>query len=63
MPDCLYCQQPAPPKLQDCPHCGMPLPLAAERHRLRRLRHFQWFCAGLALFCAIMVYWLPRSLN
>ena len=40
----------------------MPLPAAAHRARQQRLRRFQWFCAGLALFCALMIYWLPRSL-
>ncbi|WP_268903107.1 hypothetical protein [Bordetella petrii] len=40
----------------------MPLPAATERARKRRLRRFQWFCLALALFCAAMIYWLPRSL-
>ncbi|GAB1575984.1 hypothetical protein [Bordetella petrii] len=41
----------------------MPLPTQAERARRRRLRRFQWFCVGLTLFCALMVYWLPRTIE
>lgn len=63
MPDCLYCQHATPSGTHDCPHCGMPMPVSAERTRQRRLRRFQWFCAGLAVFCAIMIYWLPRTLT
>lgn len=51
-----------PSDAHTCHHCGMPLPAAAHRARQQRLRRFQWFCAGLALFCALMIYWLPRSL-
>jgi hypothetical protein len=29
----------------------------------RRQRRFLWFCIGLALFCAAMIVWLPRSLS
>jgi len=63
MPDCLYCQRSMPAGSPRCHHCGMPLPADAERARKQRLRRFQWFCAGLALFCAAMMIWLPRSLD
>ncbi|WP_283162978.1 hypothetical protein [Bordetella genomosp. 2] len=41
----------------------MPLPTQAERARQRRLRRFQGFCVGLTLFCVLMIYWLPRTLQ
>jgi len=63
MPECLYCQRSMPSGAPECQHCGMPLPVAAERARKRRLRRFQWFCAGLTVFCVAMMYWLPRSLG
>lgn len=63
MSHCLYCQQQAPAGATACHHCGMPLPTQAERARRRRLWRFQWFCVGLTLFCALMVYWLPRTIE
>ncbi|OZI17196.1 protein DnrP [Bordetella genomosp. 7] len=62
MPECLYCQHVAPDTEQHCPQCAMPLPAQARRVRQQRLRRFQWFCVGLCLFCAVMIYWLPRTL-
>jgi len=62
MPKCLYCQQPHPPQQSECSQCGMPLPAYADGAPERRQRRFVWFCTGLAVFCAVMIVWLPRHL-
>lgn len=59
---CLYCQRDNPIDAGDCAGCGMPLPTRSARAGERRQRRFLWFCIGLALFCALMILWLPRSL-
>ncbi|WP_370600329.1 protein DnrP [Pseudomonas nitroreducens] len=63
MRQCLYCQHESPEGHADCPQCGMPLPVdqtAARQRRQRRQRRFAWYCAFLALFCLVMMLWLPR---
>jgi|TARA_Y100000589_G_scaffold271524_1_gene264246 hypothetical protein len=40
----------------------MPLPALADGAGARRQRRFLWFCIALALFCAVMIAWLPRSM-
>jgi len=40
----------------------MPLPARSVQAGERRQRRFLWFCIGLALFCALMILWLPRSI-
>ncbi|TLX56085.1 DnrP protein [Stutzerimonas nosocomialis] len=62
MPRCLYCQRDAPPGETECHGCGMPLPVLADTAPARRQRRFLWFCIALALFCAVMIVWLPRHL-
>ncbi|MCY1312850.1 hypothetical protein D9M70_633170 [compost metagenome] len=63
MRHCLYCQHNSPHHLRDCPQCGMPLPNATMDAQLRqRQRRFFWFCIGLALFCLVMMLWLPRTI-
>ncbi|WP_307652783.1 hypothetical protein [Pseudomonas mucidolens] len=39
----------------------MALPASGASLQARRLRRFQWFCLGLALFCIAMFFWLPRG--
>lgn len=62
MPRCLYCLQDNPPGVVECADCGMPLPADTEAAGVRRQHRFLWFCIGLALFCALMILWLPRSM-
>lgn len=62
MSQCLYCQRETQHPQANCAHCGMPLPTQADNLNLRRQQRFMWFCIGLALFCAVMSVWLPRSL-
>ena len=57
---CLYCQRPQPEQAIACGDCGMPLP--TDKPQQRRQRRFLWFCIALALFCLVMMLWLPRSL-
>ncbi len=58
-PICLYCQRPQPEQAVACTDCGMPLP--TDRPQQRRQRRFLWFCVALAVFCGVMMVWLPRS--
>ncbi|MCF7201726.1 DnrP protein [Pseudomonas oligotrophica] len=62
MAACLYCQQDNPKGESECRNCGMPLPAHADGARERRQRRFLWFCIALAVFCAVMIVWLPRNL-
>ncbi|EFQ62797.1 hypothetical protein PFWH6_3455 [Pseudomonas fluorescens WH6] len=61
MKTCLYCQRRNADARDDCAGCATPLPTADAPLQARRLRRFQWFCLGLALFCIVMFFWLPRS--
>lgn len=58
---CLYCRHDQPATRDNCEQCGMPLPdqVAATSRKLRR---FTVFCLLLAVFCAVMIIWLPRTL-
>ena len=61
MPVCLYCQHESPSGQTTCNNCGMSLPQQTERKEALRLLRFKLFVIGLAVFCAIMIFWLPRS--
>ncbi|MBP8185549.1 MAG: DnrP protein [Pseudomonas sp.] len=63
MRQCLYCQRDNPSAEVECCHCGMSLPTPADTLNARSQQRFMWFCIGLALFCAVMSVWLPRSLT
>lgn len=60
MPVCLYCQHESPTGQTTCDNCGMNLPQHSERNAARRLSRFKLFVIGLTIFCAIMIFWLPR---
>lgn len=62
MAKCLYCQQDNPAQQHSCQQCGMPLPQQQEHQARQRLLHFKWFVIALAIFCAAMIIWLPRSM-
>lgn len=65
---CLYCQteneleqkigDKAPPQV--CQHCGMALPTAHPSSRLYKSKLFLWAFVFIALFCLVMVIYLPR---
>ncbi|MEH6532410.1 MULTISPECIES: DnrP protein [Photobacterium] len=66
---CLYCQtentieqdvggRSAP--TQVCHHCGMALPKAHPSSRRYKTKVFLWAFVFIALFCFIMVIYLPR---
>lgn len=61
MPVCLYCQHESSTEQATCENCGMNLPQKTEHHKARRLLRFKLFVIGLTIFCAIMIFWLPRS--
>ena len=58
---CLYCQHANPPTQPACERCAMPLPASTAHLEARRLKRFQGFCLGLAVFCIVMFFWLPRE--
>lgn len=60
MPVCLYCQHENSAEQSVCENCGMNLPQHTERNAARRLSRFKLFVIGLTIFCAIMIFWLPR---
>lgn len=60
---CLYCQQQTSSTDELCPDCGMPLPAPAEQQALRTQRRFIGFVIALAVFCAAMIVWLPRTIG
>lgn len=61
MTTCLYCQHDNPAEQSACEDCGMNLSQHSERNQAQRLLRFKLFVIGLAIFCAIMIVWLPRS--
>lgn len=67
---CLYCQTEnsldgdtsgdlADP-VQVCHHCGMALPKNHPSSRFYKTRIFLWAFVFIALFCLLMVIYLPR---
>ncbi|ONH55714.1 hypothetical protein SAMN04490182_2705 [Pseudomonas cedrina] len=61
MKTCLYCQQRNADVRKECAGCATPLPAADADLQAHRVRRFQWFCLGLAVFCIAMFFWLPRN--
>ena len=58
---CLFCQEENPSGLTNCKHCGMALPKEPEKRKQQGIARFVWFVILLALFCAAMIVWLPRT--
>lgn len=56
---CLFCQTLNDAKVKNCKHCGMAL---AKNHPegKSRQRFFVKAFIGIALFCLVMMYYLPR---
>lgn len=55
---CLYCQTPNDDSKQQCSHCGMSL--AKQSLRDKKTKLFIKAFWGIVLFCALMIYFLPR---
>jgi len=67
---CLYCQtentldsdgvdnEPAP--APSCHHCGMALPKVHPSSRRYKTKIFLWAFVIIALFCLVMIIYLPR---
>lgn len=58
---CLFCQEENPSGLTNCKQCGMALPKEQEKRKQQGIARFVWFVILLALFCAAMIVWLPRT--
>jgi uncharacterized paraquat-inducible protein A len=58
--ECHFCQTLNPVERELCMRCGMALP-EPRSTRLRRTRRlFLLLFAGIVLFCAVMIWYLPR---
>jgi len=57
---CLYCQAKSPVTDKQCRQCGMPLALKHPENKNRRLRFFAKVFVLIAVFCLVMVAYLPR---
>ena len=57
---CLYCQTENDPVLERCIHCGMPLAKKHPNNKKNRLSSFTKVFWLIALFCLVMVVFLPR---
>jgi len=44
-----------------CPCCRTPTPTQQEKDLSAVRKKFMYFVAGLAIFCAVMILWLPRN--
>lgn len=44
-----------------CPYCRTPTPAQQEKDLSAVRKKFIYFVAGLAIFCALMILWLPRN--
>ncbi len=53
---CHHCGKPVSAQDASCPHCGMPLPPAGT---LTAHRKFVYWFIALAVFCLLLIYWLP----
>ncbi|MEH6452762.1 MAG: DnrP protein [Psychromonas sp.] len=45
---------------QVCKECGMALPLRHPESRFLKMKMFRWLFVLIAIFCAVMVVYLPR---
>ncbi len=43
-----------------CPSCRTPTPAQQDKDLSAVGRKFMYFVAGIAIFCALMILWLPR---
>lgn len=59
---CLYCEteNTAEGENQQCKHCGMELPEKHPNDRNTKVKFFVKAFWLIALFCLIMVFYLPR---
>lgn len=59
---CLYCQTEniSNGDIQQCKHCGMDLPEKHPNDRSLKVKFFVKAFWLIALFCLIMVFYLPR---
>ena len=59
---CLYCNSDNMCQAINCTNCGMPLAKIHPNSRGQLQRRFKWSFIAIALFCLIMMAYLPRFL-
>lgn len=57
---CLYCEVENDSNNENCSHCGMALPIKHPKDKQKNIKFFVKAFWGIALFCLIMVFFLPR---
>lgn len=55
---CLYCQTPNDEQQDNCQNCGMPL--SNKTVKQNKISFFIKAFWAIVLFCAFMIYFLPR---
>ncbi|GLX76934.1 hypothetical protein tinsulaeT_02740 [Thalassotalea insulae] len=58
---CLYCQTPNDSQNTHCQNCGMAMPKKHPESAKVKQKLFKYFFWAIALFCLIMMFYLPRS--
>jgi predicted amidophosphoribosyltransferase len=57
---CKHCRKTFDEGEDYCPYCLTPSPAQQERELSERMKKIILFIVGLSVFCAIMIFWLPR---
>ncbi len=61
--ECNHCGQRIDDDAERCPYCGTPTAARRDADFVPRQRRFVLLFVALAVFCAIMILWLPRVLR
>jgi hypothetical protein len=59
---CNHCNKAFDEENHYCPACQAPTPAQQDRELAAIKRKVILFIAGLTIFCAIMILWLPRNI-
>lgn len=57
---CLYCQGDNSAENENCQHCGMLLPEKHPQDKRSKINFFIKAFWGIVIFCAVMMFYLPR---
>jgi len=58
---CHHCRRTFDETENYCPYCRTPTPARQEKDLSAVRKKFMYFVAVLAIFCAVMILWLPRN--
>ncbi len=60
--NCNHCGQAFDEEKRFCPYCNTPTPQQKDREAAETQKKFIRFLIVLAVFCIIMMLWLPRDI-